>query len=243
MSWTSADAKEFPHLREYGEIERYAAKRLVEDTDDSDDGRLKLACVRLSTVDQLFYAMIPAVIEQKKFPLSINENDKFAPVDLNDVSEGVYKCAEWMLRGETLPAAVGRKSQIYNLTGPQSITAHEIVESLNRACNLQVSFKHMTKDEMRDYLMTLVKSTTYQRVQRQEIVQLERQVAGRSNGNCFHVLTITKLMVDTLLECFDWISRGEGDWVTKDLEDVLRRKPRSVETFFRDNCKYFRGEK
>jgi len=206
FSPAGADTKSnLVQLREFKEMENYVKEK----------GK-NYVFLRSLWINNVFHLWSKHVMEHGQFPLTLDQNQKFAPLQIEDVVEAVHTitCSSDKSRGTT-----GHIGKTYILTGPEKISGPQVVESLNRAIGEgNVQYQTISREELQKYLQSVRGEN-------------ERLFPGQP----------TDKQIQTYLDEFDWIKSGEGDIKTDDLKKLTGHEGQKVEEFFKRNSAEFGG--
>jgi len=123
-------------LKEFKELENYVKEK----------GK-NYVILRSVWINNLFHLWSKHVMENGKFPLTLEQNQNFAPLQIEDVVEAVHAI---------ICSTSSHVGKSYTLTGPEKITGPQVVESLNRAIGEgNVQYQTISREELQKYLQSV----------------------------------------------------------------------------------------
>ncbi|KAF9573464.1 hypothetical protein EC968_008549 [Mortierella alpina] len=175
-------------------------------------------------LNQTFFFWSHAVKERAEFPLTIEKNNKMAPLDAHDFvgaisSIVVKKCQETGHEAGFGP----HKNRTYTLTGPNELTPEHLVRELSEAIGKDVKLRHVERDELKKYLESLI---------HRPVLPLDMPLGG---GDYDHdhreYYPANEAMIELLLDELEMIKRGKAGFASNDLQKILGHQGKSIRDF------------
>ncbi|RUS19892.1 hypothetical protein BC937DRAFT_86748 [Endogone sp. FLAS-F59071] len=204
ISSAAAEEQEREHLKEFKEIEDYVKEK----------GQ-NWVILRLSWISDTFHLWSTKVIERAEFPLTIEKDQMFAPIQLEDVTRAIHTIVHQDNQSH--------HGQTYTLTGPKKIDGPYVVKALNEAIGHgNVQYKKVTPQELKDYLESL---------RNRDDDRHKRRFEGQPTDKQIH----------TILDELEWVRTGAADFRTEDLSKLINSKGAPIEQFFKKHSADFGG--
>ncbi|KAF9963722.1 hypothetical protein BGZ70_007234 [Mortierella alpina] len=188
--------------------------------------------LRKGFLNQCFFFWSYAVKEKAEFPLTIEKDNKMAPLDTHDLvgaitSIVVKKCQDT----DHGPGFGSHKNKTYTLTGPNELTPEHFVRELSDAIGKEVKLRHVERDELKKYLESLM----HRPVLPMRISEDAPMAAGGGghNHDDHEYFPINEAMIELLLDELEMIKRGKAGFASNDLEKILGHQGKSVRDFLR----------
>lgn len=202
ISCAATENAEGKRLREYQEIEQKVSN--IE----------KHSILRITWAYQAFFLWTRMIQDEGKFRLTVKKENKFTPIDILDVGRAVHKIL-------TNPPSDNKR---WTITGPETITAEDVVKKLNSTLQVDVAYEEITQDNLKKYLESLKKQDDYE------------DFVPRSSQ-------ITKVLIEILLEALEHMKQGKSTEKTEDLKKLIGQEGEKLEAFFQGNQKHFKPSK
>lgn len=250
MTEETAKSGIFHNFFELNKIERKVRKKF---------GGSKHCIVRHAMFNQLFYFLAPEIEGQNVLPLPIDKNQKWNTVDLNDVTECVWK----LLKRTKEERAVDVKIT-YELAGERPKRIEEMCKDISEGLQRdQLRFAQVNDMEMRDVLMRMRDDKRFkERTPRKDEDRRRNddsdddesdvendgesatQVAQRREGrDGFSTFPLGEFLndknIETMIEYWRMTTLGREDISPEDLKNVLNRRPFGVRDYFKANRENF----
>ncbi|KAF9945166.1 hypothetical protein BGZ72_001589 [Mortierella alpina] len=188
--------------------------------------------LRNGLLNQCFFLWSHAVKEKAEFPLTIEKDNKMAPLDAHDVVRAitsivVKKCQET----DHGAAFASHKNKIYTLTGPNELTPEHFVREMSDVIGKEVKFRHVERDELKKYLESLMHRPLLPMCTSEDA---PTAAGGGGHGPDDHeYFPSNEAMIELLLDEFEMIKRGKAGFGSNDLEKILGHQGKSVRDFLR----------
>jgi len=202
--------------------------------------------LRKGVLHQCFRWWSKAVQERGEFPLSIDENSKFSPLNLCDYIKAIemiiLEHCKKRVEGDDPKFILGGKhhNKIYNLTGPRAYNGENLVQELNRAVGNKddpVKFKKVSREELEKILEENIEHTST--LDEFDFDQCENLMMAKGG----YQFKPNKVMIRILLDEFEWINEGEAGFVSDDLRNITGHEGKKLEDYFTEEKDYFRHRK
>ncbi|KAF9955413.1 hypothetical protein BGZ72_003762 [Mortierella alpina] len=199
--------------------------------------------LRKGFLNQCFFFWSYAVKEKAEFPLTIEKDNKMAPLDAHDLvcaitSIVVKKCQESDHEADGFGP---HKNKTYTLTGPNELTPEHFVRELSEAIGKDVKLRHVERDELKKYLESLM---------HRPILPLDffgdapAATAGGDHGHDDHeYYPSNEAMIELLLDELELIKRGKAGFASNDLEKILGHQGKSIRDFLRKEKDAFKPKR
>ncbi|RUP50969.1 hypothetical protein BC936DRAFT_136785 [Jimgerdemannia flammicorona] len=209
VSVAGADSKEGNQHKEFLDLETYLKEK--------EKNRVVL---RTAWISNIFHLWSKYVAVNNKFPLTLEPNQKFAPIQLEDVARAIRA----IIVKQNNSDGAGHRGQTYTLTGPEQVDGPRIVEPLNRVIGEgKVEYVTLKREELENYLRSL------------------RDSDNEHLKNTFPSQPTDK-QIQTILDELDWIRSGKANFRTEDLKNLIGGEGEKVEEFFKRHSAEFSGQ-
>ncbi|KAG0737505.1 hypothetical protein G6F57_002190 [Rhizopus arrhizus] len=201
--------------------------------------------VRHSRFNQYFYFMAPQIEGENMLALPVRENAKWGCIDINDVTNAIYKLASMEHDGRGKKSSKMKK--LYEFTPMHTMTSKEIAREIGVGLGREgLHFKEISEHQMKEYLRRMrddkrfkERPVHHEQNWREEIEKLERDGPWSFPlGKYLH-----DHAVEMMMEGWHLANADKQDICTNDLKEILNAEPRSVKEYFkknRDNFKEFK---
>ncbi|ORX61947.1 hypothetical protein DM01DRAFT_1331422 [Hesseltinella vesiculosa] len=206
-------------------------------------GHEKSSVVRVSVFSQVFYLMAPLIEGQGVLRLPVQEQQKWTPVDLNDILEGFIRlCKEQKPRGAAFGSfkPVGGKD-VYQFTPKEVIRMTELTKEINQGLGSseEIRFEMCSPEETRNWMKQMRDDSRFK-----DRPEGKGQDSHRDRPFTFPLgRYLNDDMIDTILEIWQLANEGEMDITTPDLSQILGRDPQGIRQYFKSNRQQFRDLK
>ncbi|KAG9290400.1 hypothetical protein G9A89_007131 [Geosiphon pyriformis] len=202
-----------------------------------------------STILQQVFLLWSEQIQDGYFSLPLDEDrDEFAPVNLCDVTGAI---ANIITENNRFRKDSGRKHQVYELTGPESLSPGDIVDILNDTLGReQVEYEEVNPRELQDYLRSLNEGHEgpRDRDNRRDGGHYQRGRRGDGYRGRFNeendpldFLPIKEFEIEKILDLIEYARENKVS-PTDDIRRINGREPESLEEFFRENIEELEGD-
>ncbi|KAG0349930.1 hypothetical protein BG005_010554 [Podila minutissima] len=187
--------------------------------------------LRKAILSQVFLLWSSSVKERGQFPMATDKNTLATHVDLIDVV-GVIEtvvnehCQVDSQRPDSIVNSFGKHThKIYTLAGPEQTHPGGIVQILNESSDNNVEFKKVSREELREYFMSLIKNEGW------EVPDVDQcNSIMNSEGDNRRQIALTLPMIDMLLDEYEWCSIDNA--LVPDMREVLGYEGRTLRDFF-----------
>jgi len=191
--------------------------------------------LRNAFFSQRFWHWVPILKERGVLALSIHDDSRFAPLNLDDL---VLSLDNIMLEedGRT-KGGLDRKHHHsrYTLTGPELVTGPIIADIINVAIDEQgaVEFLAITPEELDRYLSSLSRD-------KQNYMSFE----GRDRRNIKYPSPPAPNSHERrmILDVFEYVTQGKAAYISGDQRDITGVEPERLTYFFKEHRDSFRPE-
>ncbi|KAI8086261.1 uncharacterized protein BX664DRAFT_315468 [Halteromyces radiatus] len=188
--------------------------------------------VRLSAPNQLFYLMAPLLESHRVLRLPIKKDQKWSPVDLNDVVEAIFKLAK---ENQQQGLFYGRnRKELYQFTPRQVLSMEELVRQISQGLvheAEEIKYEQVGRDEIRKYLEQMRNDKRFKERPKSD------HTIGRQDKP--YTFPLGRYMnddcIETLLEIWELANQGRMDIHTDDLKQILGRDPQDIRSYFEQN--------
>ncbi|RUP47245.1 hypothetical protein BC936DRAFT_145957 [Jimgerdemannia flammicorona] len=189
ISVAGAEAQNWNQMKELLELENYVKQK----------GK-NWVILRTTWISNIFHLWGEYVVVNGKFPLTLEPNQKFSPIQHEDITRAVHA----IIHGDTHRHHQGKT---YTLTGPEQVgnilDGPEIVDRLNRAIgNGRVEYLTVKREVLENYLKS------------------RRDGADDKLKDLFEGQPTDK-QTQTLLDELEWVRAGQADFTTDDLKNLI----------------------
>ncbi|KAF9419984.1 hypothetical protein BGZ94_009263 [Podila epigama] len=185
--------------------------------------------LRKSFLNQCLKLWSRAVKEQCEFPLTIGKDCAMAPLDVCDLICSIETVIvdycrhhEGLVEEEERTPLGKHRNKTYTLTGPNKLTAENMVHELSEITGQNIQYKSVSKDELRRYF---------------ESLKDEHDVDHDD-----HHMAPNEAVIRLILDELELIKRDEAGFVSGDLEKVIGHKGMPLRDFFKKEKDSFRKE-
>jgi len=222
VSFVGADSQK-KELRAYYEME----KEIKENCED-------WCIVRKSLLMETFFLWSAIVQDKSEFPLCVQKDSQFAPLCLTDLCNAVTEIIQQQARQDT---HVHRK-QTYTLTGPQKLTAQQLVHELQNAIGggYDIKFKEVSRHELENYLRSLRQRSPFTEVFN-EVVETG---GGGTGGHDKRMDVPNDTEINVILEYLEYVKEGKANFTSDDLKKITGNEGEPIRRFFEKHSKEFR---
>ncbi|KAI8889811.1 NAD(P)-binding protein [Backusella circina FSU 941] len=236
----------FHNFFEYDKIERKVRKKF---------GGSKHCIVRHAMFNQLFYFLAPEIEGQNVLPLPVDRNQKWSTVDLNDVTECVWKLLQ-RSKEERLAAT----KLTWDLAGERPKRSEEMSEDIAKGLGREeLRYAQVKDEEVRDMLVRMRNDKRFKGrmpgkkedrrlnddsdddesdVEKDGESPIEA-VERRDGRDGFSTFPLGKFLndqnIETMIEYWRMVTLGREDIGLSDLKDVIGRRPYGVRDYFKAN--------
>ncbi|KAF9938017.1 hypothetical protein BGZ67_000656 [Mortierella alpina] len=199
--------------------------------------------LRKGFLSQCFFFWSCVVKEKAEFPLTIEKDNKMAPLDAHDLVSAissivVKKCQETDHEADGFGP---HKNKTYTLTGPNELTPDHLVRELSEATGKEIRLRHVERDELKKYLESLM---------HRPLLPLDISedapafAGGGDHGHDDHEYYPTsEAMIELLLDELEMIKKGKAGFASNDLEMILGHQGKSTRDFLRKEKDAFKPKR
>ncbi|RUS15671.1 hypothetical protein BC937DRAFT_92155 [Endogone sp. FLAS-F59071] len=232
ISQNGAEDGEQKSFQEFREIEEKFQQQLKNS---------KWVILRTDFFQQNFLLWADYVQEKRQFPLTISEQDKFTPLNINDLARVLIALVAQGKNALQPTLNDQYNNQTYTLTGPEAIDGDRIIEELKRSTGISdCKFQQLKRQELERYLKELTNSQPYQERLREQEVQVTLQKLDNQNRRLKIPGNLTAIQIETYLDIFDWIKSGKGYRVSQDVKRLTGEDAQRVGQFFKEHAQDFK---
>ena len=192
----------------------------------------KHCIIRLPMLNQLFYLMAPLAEKQQALCLPIKQENKWGAIDLRDMIDAIFN----IVREQYSKQSFFSQKQVYHFTPQHNWKGEQVARGMALALDKnpeQFKYKHMGNEEWKKYMR-----------ERRDDERFKDRPHGEQGTEKSYTMPIGRYFNDGLIqELLEWCelaSEGHVDVTTKDLQEILKREPRNIEEYFKNNRDQFR---
>ncbi|KAI8337635.1 hypothetical protein BC941DRAFT_39981 [Chlamydoabsidia padenii] len=199
--------------------------------------------LRTDWIQQDFHLWTTHAERYRTFPLPINANTEFCPIDIQDVCESV---SSLLLNQDETATIVDELDdlhvgQVYTLTGPQVVNGKDIIQSLVIATHYPTwRFMQIRPMDLRDYLYHLQTNIFFDARLKKDRARILMDDCGTYRFNIIKAPSQSDQQVQDFLDYFDWVSHTSSSIFIPHVQLLTNKSPRSMDAFFLDNAISFK---
>lgn len=184
------------------------------------------------------------VEDHGKLRVNVNEESKFAPVNMIDILDASIKVACRNTSTQEYGVCDQYNQKTLQLTGSQAVSAKEMANDLSRALDgTDISFEKISIDEMKRYFEDIRQDQRLliSSMKLSENTSQESQTKHDKDNLVPRGKYLTDPVINCILSFLELVRENQVNQTTSDLRKVTGSDPISLKNFFKDNRDQFRG--
>ena len=184
------------------------------------------------------------VEDHGKLRVNVNEDSKFAPVNMIDILDASIKVACRNTSTQEYGVCDQYNQKTLQLTGSHAVSAKEMANDLSRALDgTDISFEKISIDEMKRYFEDIRQDQRLliSSMKLSENISQESQTKHDKDNLVPRGKYLTDPVINCILSYLELVRENQVNQTTSDLRKITGNDPISLKNFFKDNRDQFRG--